>query len=332
MQERIVYIDYLRGFAILLVLIGHIISRCYGDDYLCSPLLRFILAFWMPVFVFISGYVSYKVSYGAVFAFVKKKAITLLSPFLCMGLIYTIWREENISDFFYSSLKSGYWFTFVLFEMTMIFYLSNRLSRYVYNSSIYLNICFLIFSPYIILLIAYYLLPVSIVDMLSLKEMIRLYIFFAIGALLRKFPLTYEWLIQNNVIYTFSLLLFSILIYQIHYTDEVLPISMGVRTVVALSAVFVLFHLFRLIKDENIITRCLSLLGRYSLDIYLLHYFFLPDDVDFFSIESSGLIYDLWFAAAFALPIAICCLLLSRTIRQSNLLSLFLLGKLEKKK
>lgn len=87
MQERIVYIDYLRGFAILLVLIGHIISRCYGDDYLCSPLLRFILAFWMPVFVFISGYVSYKVSYGAVFAFVKKKAITLLSPFLCMGLI-----------------------------------------------------------------------------------------------------------------------------------------------------------------------------------------------------------------------------------------------------
>lgn len=155
----------------------------------------------------------------------------------------------------------------------MIFYLSNRLSRYVYNSSIYLNICFLIFSPYIILLIAYYLLPVSIVDMLSLKEMIRLYIFFAIGALLRKFPLTYEWLIQNNVIYTFSLLLFSILIYQIHYTDEVLPISMGVRTVVALSAVFVLFHLFRLIKDENIITRCLSLLGRYSLDIYLLHYF-----------------------------------------------------------
>lgn len=54
MNARISYIDQLKGIAILLVVLGHVIGYNNCEN---SFLWRFIYSFHMPLFMFISGYV-----------------------------------------------------------------------------------------------------------------------------------------------------------------------------------------------------------------------------------------------------------------------------------
>ncbi len=77
-KKRILWIDVARGIAILLVVLGH----CIGD--LNDPGNRFILAFHMPLFFFISGMcISEKVI--PLKEYLMKKIRTLLMPQFVLG-------------------------------------------------------------------------------------------------------------------------------------------------------------------------------------------------------------------------------------------------------
>ena len=55
MNNRINYIDTLRGFAIILVVLGHLLER---NGYTESALYNTIYSFHMPLFFCISGFVT----------------------------------------------------------------------------------------------------------------------------------------------------------------------------------------------------------------------------------------------------------------------------------
>ena len=57
MNTRISYIDALRGFAIILVVIGHLVQNNYSDAY-HNSILDVIYSIHMPLFFFISGCVA----------------------------------------------------------------------------------------------------------------------------------------------------------------------------------------------------------------------------------------------------------------------------------
>ena len=60
-NKRLLYIDALRGFAILLVIIGHIpqyiLYNGYEEVMKYSPYLPFVSSFHIPLFMMVSGYV-----------------------------------------------------------------------------------------------------------------------------------------------------------------------------------------------------------------------------------------------------------------------------------
>lgn len=59
-KKRIEYIDAMRGFTMLLVVFGHVLTHClrnYSED---SVVYCFFERFRMPMFFFISGYIAYK--------------------------------------------------------------------------------------------------------------------------------------------------------------------------------------------------------------------------------------------------------------------------------
>ena len=83
MKERFLYIDNLKGFAILLVVLGHCIQfRMPGYDD--NMAFRFIYSFHMPLFFIISGYVSYKADI-LIKTLVAKRARQLLFPYFVWG-------------------------------------------------------------------------------------------------------------------------------------------------------------------------------------------------------------------------------------------------------
>lgn len=80
---RIQYLDNLKGFAILLVVLGHCVqSTVTGYDD--NPIFKVIYSFHMPLFFMISGYVSYKYSFSWRQS-VSKRAYQLLVPYCIWG-------------------------------------------------------------------------------------------------------------------------------------------------------------------------------------------------------------------------------------------------------
>ena len=57
MNKRISYIDSLRGVAMILVVIGHLIQNNYSDAY-HNSIFNVIYSIHMPLFFFISGCVA----------------------------------------------------------------------------------------------------------------------------------------------------------------------------------------------------------------------------------------------------------------------------------
>lgn len=68
MNKRLYYIDNLRGLLIILVVLGHCIQNL-DLDFDHNIVFRYIYSFHMPLFMFISGFVSYKKEYKFISSF-----------------------------------------------------------------------------------------------------------------------------------------------------------------------------------------------------------------------------------------------------------------------
>lgn len=80
MRNRNEKIDALRGMAACLVAIGHAI-QINVSDFDHNILFILIYSFFMPLFMFVSGLVSYKPNEEIGINIIKKRAIALLPPF-----------------------------------------------------------------------------------------------------------------------------------------------------------------------------------------------------------------------------------------------------------
>ena len=97
--ERIQYIDRLKGFAMLLVVMGHIYFFLYGrSESICYKL---ISSFHMPLFMFLSGYVAYKKKNHYSCLYLVKKVWMFMMPMFVFGLCFTYSYScvHSIDDF-----------------------------------------------------------------------------------------------------------------------------------------------------------------------------------------------------------------------------------------
>ena len=58
MKQRNAHVDYIRGIAILLVMLGHTVSNNGMNDFADSGMYKVIFALQMPLFMLVSGYVT----------------------------------------------------------------------------------------------------------------------------------------------------------------------------------------------------------------------------------------------------------------------------------
>lgn len=134
-MQRIVYIDYLKAFAIFLVILGHTIQQTAEHDPFFSRLFAIIYSFHMPLFMAISGYFMHRTLERGLPAYLLFRSRQLLLPvvsfasvvFACRALG---WFDVTEGQTFWGYLGGGdMWFLKTLFACGLIALVSKLIFR-----------------------------------------------------------------------------------------------------------------------------------------------------------------------------------------------------------
>lgn len=328
-KQRIEYIDAMRGFTMILVVFAHICHFCLGDSRMGYNAV-FIL-FRLPCFFMISGWLFEYVAQRPFKEVAKHKAMVQLVPtFVFLFLL------APPPMFFHQlgTVKGGYWFTFALFEYFILYMLIVRISRkWSWLLAIVITLSTFLYARYFDSIRSgsqgYQLWLIDLGGFLSVTTW-RLFIFFYLGAWIRRhFDGFIRWT-SKPVVITFITVTFF-LIASTSHRDNLL-FEMFLFYGGGITGMIMVFTFFRLsaswLKTLRV-SRPLQYVGTLTLDVYLLHFFFLPRFLMPYAVQLKA--YDNQFVEFLVIldvsfVVLILSLLASYVIRLSPFLAHYLFG------
>lgn len=240
-KARIEWIDALRGFAILLVVMGHIYDKGFRIEG--TSFNNFYNGFHMPLFFFISG-CFFKSCDIKNFCF--KKLRRLWQPILMLEIVPVIMMGN------FDNLHVG-WFPPTLIIVTILFYLVFNVSVKVKpDNPIFLGLfCLAIWGFLDFMYIRGMNFPFFL-------EALKTFPFFALGYLWMKYPVIHK-LIFNKYVLGGSLFGYMVFMYNFAWNHSI--------SIVAIFAIIILINYFKNIKNKHLL-KYFSLLGTCSFEIY----------------------------------------------------------------
>src|ERR671933_522359 len=280
---------FIRGIAIVLVIIGHVIGdskndgmrKMYSSDIFgLSWLADFIYTFHMPVFLIVSGvaFAVFSKKDGSYLEFVRSKLNRLIVPLVC-------WAPPF---FIFHSLSQGKHFSFidminaVIFPYSMFWFLHALIFASLFS------FCFFKFfkSPLLYLLISLGLFTISLV----FKELLVSFyfsfnIFYAFGVFLAYYlpeaHLTLERLSSIIIFLILSSCVIIMLAVKHYMGNNHHPLASLINGIIAFSFLFVILDTPRIKLSSqwinnlwhSFVTQILYA-GKMSMVIYLFHMYF----------------------------------------------------------
>lgn len=317
-QTHFNYIDRLKGLAIILVVIGHILSFSMIGGR--NPINTVITSFHMPLFMFLSGLVIKEPKTGK---FLIKRLLLLLVPFLVVGLLFNLCINDTVESFFANGFKKGYWYLWVLaiYYILLLPTKINVIRRFSIIKDLIIGIILFLFLKFISK-------GVGIEDWLSLSLMSNLWLYFYAGFLVRRYN-GINQLKKSSLL--FSVALISYIPLLILYDNGTL---VHFAQIVPLTIMIILLYLFVYRNDKySKIENLLAWIGKGTLDIYIYHYFILqiiniPYLGNWF-ISTSNYFFEIILLCILSISISCVCVMWGRIIRLSPLLTKIVYGKFD---
>ena len=177
--------------------------------------------------------------------------------------------------------------------------------------------------------------PNEFLNYTSLVEMFRYFPFFLYGAIVHRYweraqrLMDSRWFFPVVVVLALLTTLEVIKWHNLRLEWASLPHTLAMFLL--LTMVFMFFrHYSDFFSDKTALGRGLQFIGRRTLDIYLLHYFFLPKLPmvgEFFRLNRHNFILDTTAALAVALVVVAFCVITSQLLRVSPFLKKYLFGR-----
>lgn len=129
--SRDISLDIMKGIAIVLVVIGHVITAVRPADYKYDPVFRFCYSFHMPLFIFISGWLTGCKSDDKI-----RKRSWILNRFYRLMIPYMIWTAvKGVISGRYDLIRLLFvepvlWFLINLFLSDLIIFISCHAGKY----------------------------------------------------------------------------------------------------------------------------------------------------------------------------------------------------------
>lgn len=303
MKERIVYFDYIKGFAIILIVIFHIygiIGRGAG-----SIVYKFCWVIQLPLFIYVSGVNAPK---NFTTLILKKKCIRLLIPLISFYIIWCIIDPKNIINFPLDKFKHGYWYLLVLFELMLLLYFTDLF--YVKLSLFTKHCCF---GGLLLLYLIIFPWNNSFNSLFCLTLFCQYYPIFLIGI----YSNNLNFLLGFKML-PIHLLLFTISFYLFNLTNS--------KAFIPTCNIFGLLFFISLFKGNIMpLKKYIAKIGEYSMQIYLLHFIILRIFSRYIP-QSDDLLLEFFTIFSFALLFILLIIIVSKLIKKNKITNLVLFG------
>lgn len=287
MKERLRYFDILKGLAIFMVVMGHVMAMgVRGID--ATPLFKFIGQIHMPLFFFISGWLAWRPKAPSLLP----KARRLLVPMVAVSTLWIYYYpysglespfESTWAGLWTDTFKNGYWFTLVLFEIFVLYvpvwHLLQRCRSFVATLSVAV-------ASWAVVLLIYDFLPAGVDSTLSWSLTAEFYAVFMAGVLASRYRDGFLRLSANGNAVGTAIVAVAVCLelaaWPWRHGIEAEWIQLGLRVVLQLCVALVGIAIVRpwaltAFADGRRapFASMWEYIGSRSLSIYLLHYFFI---------------------------------------------------------
>lgn len=279
MEKKIYYphLDLLKGLAILLMVMGHVIPWTLESDILQKPFMlldekslglalvyQVIYSFHMPLLFFVSGFLFFRPilhNKHYLMDVMKKRVKRILLPYIMTGTLLYLSRGHW-----------GYWFLQCLFFMDVLVALVFYIVDY-FKLEIKYEVCLMVLVGFFL----YLLERVSVNweqntdGIIVVGRLLHFYPAFIMGVMIRQYEKLRAW-ISNEILLFLCLITYVLLFVISGY--HIPKVGFIVNLFLPLSMILYLNHLFKNIGG-GLCHKLLSWIGKNSMEVYILHVFFV---------------------------------------------------------
>lgn len=278
-QQREVWIDCLRGFTMLLVVLSHVESSL-GIETVFS---HWCTAFRMPLFFFITGYFAWSSrplrGLSGMKNVIVRRFVMVVWPTLIFFPIYCalyIYHNHTVKEILMSNTMIGYWFTVAAFEMLALCLPLIKLLHQDMRSRVIATVLLLVAIPIAGLLGDYithsHLIVHKVVLLLLIRKVLYFLPCFIAGVLLHCWQERLSAILkQKAVLAVVAVALFiGLNMTEIDNEAIVTPLCM----LLAVCIFYAAEALKRTLNSQARFVRIISYVGRSTLPVYLIYLFF----------------------------------------------------------
>ena len=355
-KPRLEWLDALRGFTMILVVAYHVCQQGFMMPVKVSSSMPFLVLFRMPLFFFVSGFLAYKANMtwnmpnlGKLTA--KKLRVQIIPTVVFFLFAAAVIRTEPnfltaVDTMFHSTTKGGYWFTLALLYMFIIYYVFAYIeSKLKWKSCVPIIILFIVSM----LLYESCYLPryfwwawghrpavhESWLHTTSLLQVMQYFPFFIYGNMVRRYwsqtqrIMDSKWFFPVLVVIVIFCTLDVLKWHSMRMEWANIPTTLS--KFILLTIVFMYFrHYHQYFTRMTWIGRSLQYIGRRTLDIYLIHFLFMPNLPgvgNFFDVNRNNFMMDITLSVLIGLVIIGFSIITSNILRISPFLRKYLFGK-----
>lgn len=333
-KERMQWVDAMRGFSMLIVVLGHVLLSMGIGGY-SSFLSSVLLTFRMPLFFFVSGFFSYRAiqwwNRQRICDILKRK---LQAQVLCTLVFLSVYQLAMTGRIDLANGFGGYWFTIVLFQMYILYLAVSLVSRLMkFNIVIPLLVAI---SAIFIVLLVFYNRDSWLYQFLCWENLAKYMQFFTLGIVCSKYRHRLFQFLGSNVFIMIMVIgwIVSMLLWydETFKSQQPLIYSFIHDIAVRYFALFTVIIMFFSNKDrfsqEAKYSLILRFIGQRTLDIYMVHYFLLPHMpwMSEWLAKGNMIIPQIIISSILTATIVALSLLASSILRKSKIMETWLFG------
>lgn len=333
-SNRIEYIDAMRGFAMVLVVVCHIMNTCFVHTNIFYDVVN--MQYQIPLFFLICGFFINKNEIITLRKIYTKFQL-LVIPAIIMMCGKCVLFNIPILVALFSRYHAGYWFTFVLFEFILLFEFVRyicKLFKWGIHIELMLQLLVSIICIYFSKIVDVNIGRYTKLYLFTFQEFFS-YIYLVIGYFVSVYYFQVLSLFKNEKaigILVVALIIGNIIRYHFDFfnlSSSSTIILIPLVTCLGLLIIWKLFESFACLSVSTRTGKLLTRVGKRTLDVYFLHFFLLDMDLsvigNFFEDNPSPLVEYL-LAITLGIVITIVSLGLGHIIRLSPLTAKWLLG------